>query len=273
MVFNYTGAAASHLWVGDGAETLVAPVIFLGLTAASWALRPPERRDFQRAAGGVTGGRMIAFWIATVAVAGELAVGGAWELLRTDYVRDVVEHLGAGGCQEVGGVHPVVVTGRHPPARGFLDVVAPFTLPQAIHRAGGPTAGRLLGVVAMPNRGVTIRRVPFGNRWLNMSLLRRGTHDVVYPEEVTVDADGITRTRPSIVGVPARAVIQPLTSTEDAAVGDETESKYRMRLIGWPEPLGAQAQVEWRGKRFGVDPKVYNGSRRTAHVDYVLIRK
>ena len=97
MVFNYTGAAASHLWVGYGAETLVAPVIFLGLTAASWALRPPERRDFQRAAGGVTGGRMIAFWIATVAVAGELAVGGAWELLRTDYVHDVVEHLGAGG--------------------------------------------------------------------------------------------------------------------------------------------------------------------------------
>ena len=37
---------------------------------------------------------MIAFWIATVAVAGELAVGGVWDLLRTDYVRDVVEHLG-----------------------------------------------------------------------------------------------------------------------------------------------------------------------------------
>ena len=46
-----------------------------------------------------------------------------------------------------------------------------------------------------------------------------------------------------------------------------------MRLIGWPEPLGAQAQVGRRGKRFGVDRKVYNGSRRTAHVDYVLIRK
>ena len=36
MVFNYTGAAASHIWVGDDAETLVAPVIFLCLTAASW---------------------------------------------------------------------------------------------------------------------------------------------------------------------------------------------------------------------------------------------
>ena len=62
---------------------------------------------------------MIAFWIATVAVAGELAVGGAWELLRTDYVRDVVEHLGAGGCHEVGRVHPVVATGRHPASPGI----------------------------------------------------------------------------------------------------------------------------------------------------------
>ncbi len=94
LVFNYTGAAASHIWVGDGPETLVAPAIFLGLTAASWALRPPERRDIHRAAGGVTRGRRIVFWIATLAVAAELAVGGVWDLLRVDYVRDVVEHLG-----------------------------------------------------------------------------------------------------------------------------------------------------------------------------------
>jgi uncharacterized membrane protein YphA (DoxX/SURF4 family) len=45
LVFTYTGAVASHLAVGDGAETLVAPIIFTGLTAASWALRPPARYD------------------------------------------------------------------------------------------------------------------------------------------------------------------------------------------------------------------------------------
>ena len=94
LVFNYTGAAASHIWVGDGAETLVAPVIFLCLTAASWALRPPARRDLPRAAGGFTRGRAIAYWIATASVAAEMAVGGVWDLLRIDYVRDVVEHLG-----------------------------------------------------------------------------------------------------------------------------------------------------------------------------------
>ena len=94
LVFNYTGAAASHIWVGDGAAKLVGPAVFLGLTLASWALRPPERRDLPRGAITITRGRAIVFWIATVSVAAELAVGGVWDLLRIDYVRDVVEHLG-----------------------------------------------------------------------------------------------------------------------------------------------------------------------------------
>jgi len=44
LVFTYTGAAASHVAVGDGAVMLVAPIVFTGLAAASWALRPPSRR-------------------------------------------------------------------------------------------------------------------------------------------------------------------------------------------------------------------------------------
>jgi DoxX-like family len=43
LLFNYTGAAVSHLIVGDGAGGLVAPIIFTGLTIASWAMRPPAR--------------------------------------------------------------------------------------------------------------------------------------------------------------------------------------------------------------------------------------
>ncbi len=46
-VFNYTGAIASHLTVGDGALAVVYPAIQLGLVAASWALRPPARRDLR----------------------------------------------------------------------------------------------------------------------------------------------------------------------------------------------------------------------------------
>ena len=96
----------------------------------------------------------------------------------------------------------------------------------------------------------------------------------IYPEEVTTDADDNTITRPSATGVVARAVVQPMTSTEDASVGFETESKYRLRLVGYPGVLGAQSQVEWQGKRYAIDgePRLYNGSSRTAHVDYVISR-
>ena len=45
MIFNMTGAVASHLAVGDPAVTLVAPIIFTGLVAASWAMRPSARCD------------------------------------------------------------------------------------------------------------------------------------------------------------------------------------------------------------------------------------
>jgi hypothetical protein len=45
IFFNMTGAAASHLAVGDGPGALVGPLAFTGLTLASWALRPPARRE------------------------------------------------------------------------------------------------------------------------------------------------------------------------------------------------------------------------------------
>jgi hypothetical protein len=44
LVFVYTGAATSRLAVGDPPVTLAAPIIFTGLAAASWLLRPPARR-------------------------------------------------------------------------------------------------------------------------------------------------------------------------------------------------------------------------------------
>ncbi|HZD69951.1 MAG TPA: DoxX family protein [Actinomycetes bacterium] len=44
MFFTMTGAVASLIAVGDGVETLVAPIIFTCLVVASWALRPSSRR-------------------------------------------------------------------------------------------------------------------------------------------------------------------------------------------------------------------------------------
>jgi hypothetical protein len=43
MVFDLTGAAASHLASGDPANKVVAPLVLLGLVIASWSLRPASR--------------------------------------------------------------------------------------------------------------------------------------------------------------------------------------------------------------------------------------
>ncbi len=41
--FDLTGAAATRAFVGDGAADILAPLVFLALVAASWALRPASR--------------------------------------------------------------------------------------------------------------------------------------------------------------------------------------------------------------------------------------
>ena len=43
-VFNFSGAAASHLLAGDRPGKLVAPLMLTAMVLASWALRPPDRR-------------------------------------------------------------------------------------------------------------------------------------------------------------------------------------------------------------------------------------
>ncbi len=40
----YIGAIASHLLVGDSFKAFIAPIIFLSIAVASWALRPDWRR-------------------------------------------------------------------------------------------------------------------------------------------------------------------------------------------------------------------------------------
>jgi len=111
-----------------------------------------------------------------------------------------------------------------------------------------------------------------------MSLLNRGTETVtVYPETMIVDDDGNKFTRPSTVGIVLKAVVQPITvvGPDTQNIGFETTTKYRLRLVGYPELLGAQSQVEWRGKRYVLDgdPRIFSGSTRTARAEYVMLRK
>jgi uncharacterized membrane protein YphA (DoxX/SURF4 family) len=43
MAFDLTGAAFSHVSVGDSAGKVATPLVLLGLVIASWALRPASR--------------------------------------------------------------------------------------------------------------------------------------------------------------------------------------------------------------------------------------
>jgi uncharacterized membrane protein YphA (DoxX/SURF4 family) len=43
VVFDLTGAAASHAASGDGIGHILAPLLLAGCALASWALRPPSR--------------------------------------------------------------------------------------------------------------------------------------------------------------------------------------------------------------------------------------
>lgn len=112
-----------------------------------------------------------------------------------------------------------------------------------------------------------------------MSLLNRGTDTVKVFQEVQspdIDGDGNKITRAALVGQLFRAVVQPLTATESTADGGfGSESRYRLRLINYPNVLGAQSQIEWNGKRYSIegDGRIFNGSARTRHVDYVMVRK
>ena len=112
-----------------------------------------------------------------------------------------------------------------------------------------------------------------------MSLLNRGTETVKVFQEVQTpdtDSDGNKITRAAKVGTLVRAVVQPIgTPTKNQDGGFNTESRYRLRLINYPSILGAQSQIEWNGKRWSVfgDPVAYNGSARTRHTHYQIVRK
>lgn len=116
-----------------------------------------------------------------------------------------------------------------------------------------------------------------------MSLLDRGRETItVYQEEAWTDRDGNVMTRPGSVGVQTRATLQPAAQSGTSArraeqdnEGFEVETNYRLRLPrSFPFVLGAQAAIEWNGEYWSVvgDAKLYNGSSRTRHYDYIIRR-
>jgi hypothetical protein len=57
VIFDLTGASASHAFVGDPAGDVITPLVIAGLAVASWWLRPASRRLVPSAAGLPSEGR------------------------------------------------------------------------------------------------------------------------------------------------------------------------------------------------------------------------
>ena len=116
-----------------------------------------------------------------------------------------------------------------------------------------------------------------------MSLLNRANETIiVYLEETIVDSDGNIMTRPSTTGIPARATIQVLAQSgtssrraEQDNEGFESEEVYRLRLgREFTHVVGAQSRIDWLGVSWSIvgEPRRYNGSARTRHLDYIIRR-
>jgi hypothetical protein len=93
MFFNMTGAVASHVAVGDPVVTLIAPIIFSVLVAASWLLRPLARRDDLAGSAASSRSRAIAYWVTTALLALECGVGGVMGALRLAPFSETMKHL------------------------------------------------------------------------------------------------------------------------------------------------------------------------------------
>jgi hypothetical protein len=73
--FNYTGAAASHAFVGDAAGKWGGPLVFALMTVGSWALRPADRRLAPQASETAVHPRA---WIASLVVLVAMVIFGYW---------------------------------------------------------------------------------------------------------------------------------------------------------------------------------------------------
>ncbi len=101
-----------------------------------------------------------------------------------------------------------------------------------------------------------------------MSLLDSGNETIlVYPQEQTTDDRGNVIWRPASTPVRVRCRVQPLEAAEPTVPGQATETTYR--VIARDAPLGPWARVEWAGRTWDVvgEPRRYNGSVVTRHVD------
>lgn len=104
-----------------------------------------------------------------------------------------------------------------------------------------------------------------------MSLLDRGTETaLIWPQATTTDRDGNPIHVPAAEPVQVRCRVQPVSSRDVIAAGQQTTARYRMSARN--APLGPWARVRWRDRDWDVEgePMYQRGSRRTRHVVAIL---
>ncbi|MFE3220244.1 phage head completion protein [Streptomyces antimycoticus] len=104
-----------------------------------------------------------------------------------------------------------------------------------------------------------------------MSLLDNGNETIsVYPQERSTDDRGNQVWHPSTTPVRVRCRVQPVDADEPAVAGQASVTTYR--VIARDAPLGPWARVEWDGRTWDVvgEPRRYNGSPATRHIDAVI---
>lgn len=68
-------------------------IVFIAIAAAAAVLAARQEED-AAPQGGTAWARTIVYWVLTLFVAYEMAAGGLWDLLRIEYVRVILTHLG-----------------------------------------------------------------------------------------------------------------------------------------------------------------------------------
>lgn len=104
-----------------------------------------------------------------------------------------------------------------------------------------------------------------------MSLLDTGNETIlVWPEVDATDSDGNPVKVPAPDPIQVQCRVQPVSSTDVVAAGQQTVARYR--VITRDAPLGPWARVRWRGRDWDVEgePLWSNGSPRTRHVKAIL---
>ncbi|WP_236652697.1 DoxX family protein [Chitinophaga vietnamensis] len=153
-IFLYTGAAISHLSMGD-TQPAIGPLVFAALTVISWATRPESRRFLPAGVSlkvATSKGRNASYWTATLIIEFVLLSGGLADIFHAAGAVDGMAHLGYPlyfttllGCWKISGAIALLLP-RFPRLQewAYIGIFLDFTGAVASHAFMGDNLAHLL---------------------------------------------------------------------------------------------------------------------------------